>query len=157
MTEFQSKRPRRVWLTVWLIVGVVAVIAAGTLWMVYAPPDTARYNAVIAAVANNRLSSDDTGRVALGGAFAGLTPHDELFVTRQPDGSFVALVPTFYPKGPAIDGLLYTSRPFGPNDHFEHGKGTNVDQLYTKAGAWGHLRLDKRLDDHWYKVSQGVE
>lgn len=157
MAELRTTRSRHVRITVWVVVAAVVVITASVLWVFCSGPSTARYQPLISAIAANQLSADDVGRLALSGPYAGLTPHNEMFLMRRADGSFLALVPTFYPKGPAIIGLLYTSRPFGPGDTFGHGLGIDVVHPFIKVGPWGHLRVDGRIDDHWYKVSQGIE
>ena len=157
MADVKTSVPARTWVKFVVIAGLMAALAAGALWMVYGKPSTSKYDPIISAIASHQLEPEPSGKLVLSGQYAGITPKNEMFVLRNPDGSFLALFPTYYPKGPAIMGLLYTSRPFGETDTFNHGLGVLVIDPYIAVPPWGKLRLDRRVDNHWYEVSQGVE
>jgi hypothetical protein len=157
MTELQTNRPRNTRLAIWVLVFCVAAAAAGVLWFLLGSPRTSRYQPIIDAYAGRQIFPDSVGRITLTPPYTGLTPRDEIFVQRRPDGAFLAFFPTFYPKGAEIAGLLYTSRPFEQTDWFRHGLGIDLVHPFLNVGPWSHLRIDSRIDEHWYRVSQGME
>jgi hypothetical protein len=156
MTNASSPRRSRRTLSVALAALVVAAVTAAAMWAHFAAPNTAKYQPLLAQLASGQLQAEANGRVDLSQSFPGLTPHDEAFITRRDDGSFVALLPTDYPKGIAIAGLLYTSRPLQIDDTYVRTSGTALDRRYVDAGPWRGLSIDARVDEHWYRVSKGV-
>ena len=147
-------------------VGVAAVVAVAVAvggflaWRHAARPVDPRLAAVVARLAADPLSMpvDGRGRVDLSTTgFAGLTPRDEAFVVRRPDGSFVALFPTYYGGGTTLVGLLYTSRPFAPGDTFDTQPTQGDTQTVIHVANYRGTRIDNRIDDHWYRVSYGMK
>jgi hypothetical protein len=138
---------------------VVAAFTGAALWYWFAGPNTQKYQPLIDRLASNpgEFEADPMGRVDISKNFPGLTPHDEIFLQRRDDGSFLALMPTFYPgKGIAIGGLLYSSRPLRLEDTYVKATGTSLDRRLVDVGGWTKLRLDTRIDDHWYRASKGM-
>src|SRR5436305_9585104 len=99
------RRTRMKWVV--LAAALLALAIGAALWFWFAGPNTGKYGPMLAQLAAGQLGADDKGRVTLAEAFPGLTPRDEAFVLRRDDGSFAAFIPTYYPKGIAIVGLLY--------------------------------------------------
>jgi hypothetical protein len=137
-----------------LSVCAVCLVMALALWTHFANPSTGKYAPVIQRLADNQLKANILGHVDLSGKFPGLTPHDEMFLTRRTDGSFLAFFPTFYGQGTAIAGLVYTSRLFQPGDTYMRQSAAEIDRPAIDVGDWSHLLIDKRLDEHWYTVSR---
>jgi hypothetical protein len=104
---------------------------------------------VIQLLTDRKLDCDELGRIDLTSLLPGVTPHDEMFLTRRSDGSFLALFPTYYGPGTSIIGMMYTSRPLQEQDTYSH----SLNQREITIGNWTKLAIDKRLDDHWYSVS----
>jgi hypothetical protein len=154
-----GRRPReRAW-----VVAAVLVAAVGTAgytgWRHYARPVDGRYKTVVALLAGGPSAlppTDYRGRIDLAAHFAGLTPHDEMFVVRRDDGSFLALFPTFYGNGTTLAGLLYASRPLGEADTYIRQATMGQAQRVIDVGAYHHMDFDRRIDDHWYQVSYGM-
>jgi hypothetical protein len=134
---------------------VVFAVTAYALWSHFANPSTSKYEPVIEQLAGGSLNPDKLGRVRLT-SYSGLTPKDEIFVTRRADGSFVAFFPTYYGPGICIAGTLYTSRPLQDQDTYHQELSTAFDRRLIDVGSWPKLSIDKKLDDHWFMVSRGL-
>jgi hypothetical protein len=155
----QSRAPRRSRVILVAMAAVLAAMATGiALWFWFATPNTKKYQPLIDRLTGNpgEFEPNQLGRVDLSKTFPGLTPRDELFLRRRDDGSFVALMPTYYPKGIAIAGLLYTSRPLRLEDTYVRTSGTSLDRRLIDVGGWSKLSIDARIDEHWYRVSRGI-
>jgi hypothetical protein len=138
---------------------VVAACTGAALWYWFATPNTGKYQPLIDRLASNpaEFETDQMGRVDISKTFPGITPRNEIFLQRRDDGSFLALMPTYYPaKGIAIGGLLYSSRPMRLEDTYVKATGTSLDRRLVDVGGWTKLRLDTRIDDHWYRASKGM-
>jgi hypothetical protein len=157
-TEMAEVRSVNRWQVYKIVLSACAVCAvtALALWFHFADPSTTKYTPVLQQLADNQLHANTLGHVDLSGPFPGLTPHDEMFLTRRTDGSFLAFFPTFYGQGTAVGGLVYTSRLFQPGDTYMRRTLTNIDRPVVDVADWPHLMIDKRLDDHWYTVSRGL-
>ena len=151
--NLNAPRRSRVALVAMLITTTLAVTAF-LLWYWFAT-HTAKYEPIIRQIEANQLGASGPV-IDLSKAFPGVTPRDEMFITRRPDGSFVALFPTYYGKGISIGGLLYTSRPLRPEDTYLAVFGTALDRRQIDVGSWAKLSLDDRVNEHWYRVSRGV-
>jgi hypothetical protein len=141
-----------------LIVGVI-VVTAGTalaLWAWFGGPNTRRYEPIVQSLTSGEFANTPTGRIDLAQQFPGVTPQNEMFVTRRGDGSFMAMFPTFYGKGQTIGGLVYTSRPLRVEDTYIRKSGTSLDRPYIDVGPWNKLSVDARVNEHWYRVSRGI-
>ena len=121
------------------------------IWHHFANPSTRPYAPVIQLIADGQLDCDNFGRIDLASRFPGLTPHDEMFLTRRSDRSFLAMFPTYYGRGTSLAGLMYTSRPLQAQDTYIHSY--DIAQREITVAGWTKLAIDKRLDDHWYMVS----
>ncbi len=132
-------------------IAVVSALVAVALWMHFSNPSTSLYAPVVQEIAAGKLRGDARGHVDLAGSFPGITPHDEIFLVRRIDDSFLALFPTYYGRGTSLVGLMYTSRPLQDEDTFSHAE-TPTRRL-VDVGSWTNMAIDKRLDDHWYQVS----
>jgi hypothetical protein len=142
-------------------VALVAVLITATLaasafllWYWFAP-HTGRYGPILKQIEANQLGATG-GRIDLSHDFPGVTPHDEAFITRRPDGSILVMFPTYYGKGISIGGLMYTSRPLRSDDTYVQELGTVLDRRVIDVGNWTRLSLDDRVNEHWYRVSRGV-
>jgi hypothetical protein len=134
----------------------IILVTAGTalaLWAYFRAPDTAQYAPVISLLNAGQLNAD-RGRIDLAKSFPGLSPNDQMYLTRRPDGSYVAMFPTYCGKGFTIAGLLYSSRPLTQSDTYSAAWGTNLSQRFIDVGSWKHLILNHRIDEHWYRVSR---
>jgi hypothetical protein len=134
-----------------IAIAVVAVIVL--VWWKYALPSTAKYQPLIRLLEQNQLPKDEQGHVDLSRGFPGITPHDEMMVTRRDDGSFLALFPTYYGEGTQIAGLMYTSRLLRPEDCRGRDDSNRFTDRVIGVGSYRFLLIDQRLDDHWYRVS----
>ncbi len=141
---------------VWTAVVLVAAATGYGLWAFASRPNTSRYASIIAELAGGKLNGDDHGRIDLSSASPSLTPHDEIFLTRRDDGSFLVFFPNYYAKGPAIAGLMYSSRPLTPRDIYELPMGVEFNQPLIRIGPWKRLVINQKIDEHWYKVSYGM-
>ena len=141
-----------------MVVAVVAVVAlaagGGLLAWRHAHADD-KYAAIIDVLTHDpaALPPDHRARVDLSGRFAGITPHDEAFVVRRDDGSFVAMFPTDYGAGTTLTGRLYTSRPFQDGDTYLEQTRMGAVHYDIDIGSYRHLNINDRLNDHWYIVS----
>ena len=141
---------------VWAAVLLVAAATGYGLWAFLSGPDTGKYAPVIADLASHKLGDGGSGIIDLSKTFSGLTPHDEIFLTRRADGSFVVLFPTYYAPGSVIAGLMYTSRPLNDQDTFVMATEVGFDKLLIRVGTWKRLSINRKIDQNWYKVSQGM-
>ena len=137
--------------------GILAVAGGvGSLLYVFlSGPNLAKYDPILRELDANRLT-DTHGRIDLTGTLADLTPHKEMFLTRRPDGSYLAMFPTYYGKGIEIAGLMYTSRLLRENDVTLVSTGVSLTQRNIAIGPWTKLVLEKRVNEHWYRVSRGL-
>jgi hypothetical protein len=135
---------------------IVCGVTAYALWAHFSNPPTSKYEPVIEQLASGKLNSDEIGNVSLAGAFAGLTPKDEMYLTRRSDGSFLAFFPTYCGPGVCVAGLVYTSRPLQEQDTYYGPLKTVLDRRLINVGSWPKLQMNKKLDDHWYMVSRGL-
>jgi hypothetical protein len=150
-------RRERAWIVA--VVLVAAASATGYLaWRRYARPMDRRYQLVIRALADDPAANkaDGRGRVGLSGGNVGLTPRNELFVSRRDDGSFVALFPTYYGNGAQLEALMYTSRPLRDGDTYLRQPTLGVVQHAIDIGNYRHVIIDDRIDDHWFHASYGM-
>ncbi len=143
----------------WVVVAALVAAAAGigyAGWRHFAGPVDRRYLAVVERAATGPAAlppTDPRGRVDLAHVAPGLTPHDEAFVLRRDDGSFLVLFPTYYGSGLTLAGLMYTSRPLrGDDTHIRQTTLGRARRVIT-IGYYGHTDIDDRIDDHWYHVS----
>lgn len=128
---------------------VVAALVGGALWYHFSNPDPSRYEPVVKALTANEWPSD-SGRISLTARFPGLTPRDEMYITRRADQSFLALFPTYYGRGTSLLALMYTSRPIDDADTWANA--SDPLHRYITVARW-KLCIDRRIDDHWYLVS----
>jgi hypothetical protein len=135
---------------------LVSGITSYALWAHFSNPPTGKYDPVIEQLASGKLDGDSIGRVDLSRAFQGLTPKDEMFITRRTDGSFLAFFPTYYGPGICIAGVLYTSRPLQDADTYSIQLASALDRRMIDVGAWPRLTMDKKLDENWFTVSRGL-
>ena len=144
----------------WAVAAVTIVAVAGlAVWRHLARPVDRQLSAIVGVLAADPSAlppADDRHRVPLTGRFAGATPHDEMFLTRRDDGSFLALFPTYYGSGPSIACLLYTSRPLRPGDTYLRQPTLGQSDRVIDAPPYRHMTFDGRVDDHWYRVSYGM-
>lgn len=126
------------------------------LWAFLSGPDIGKYTPIIADLAAGKLDDGGTGIIDLTKSFSGLTPHDQIFLTRRRDGSFVVLFPTYYATGEVIAGLMYTSRPLNDQDTYVLPMGVGFDKPLINVGTWKRLDINRKIDEHWYKVSHGM-
>ncbi len=141
-----------------LVILAAVLVSGGTGWALWAflrGPNTGRFEPVISAIGAGKLDGDVIGRVNLSRTFPGVQERDEMYLTRRGDGSFVAMFPTYYGKGTSIGGLVYTSRPLREEDTEVKNLATTLDRRVIKVGRWA-LDLDRRIDEHWYRVSKGM-
>lgn len=141
---------------IWFTTLAIVIVTGGTalaLWAYYRPPDTARYAPVISLLDAGQLT-DSGGEIDLAKSFPGMVANDRMYLTRHPDGSYLAMFPTYRGKGLTISGLLYCSRPLTDHDTYNAAWGTTMSQRFIDVGAWKHLILNDRLDNHWYRVSR---
>jgi hypothetical protein len=137
-----------------LAVTIVSAAMALAIWEHFANPSTRLYAPVIQLLTAGQLDCDEHGHIDLARQFPGLTPHDEMFVTRRDDRSFLALFPTYYGRGTSLAGLMYSSRPLQDEDTYSHSYA--ITQREITVASWTKLAIDKRLDDHWYMVSHNL-
>jgi hypothetical protein len=137
-----------------LAVTVVCAVVALALWEHFANPNTSIYGPVVQLLAAGQLDGDEYGRIDLISQFPGLTPHDEIFLAHHSDRSFLALFPTYYGRGTSLVGLMYTSRPLQDEDTYTRPIAPTL--RLVDIGGWSRLVIDKRLDDHWYRVSHSL-
>jgi hypothetical protein len=141
---------------VWTAVLLVSAATGYGLWAFLSGPDIGKFTPIIADLAAGKLGDNGTGIIDLTKSFSGLTPHDQIFLTRRPDGSFIALFPTYYGTGDVIAGLMYTSRPLNGQDTYELPVSVGFDQQLIRVGTCKRLNINRKIDEHWYKVSQGM-
>ena len=141
---------------VWTAVVLAAAATGYGLWAFLSGPDTGKYAPIIADLSSHKLDDGGAGIIDLSKSFSGVTPHDEIFLTRRADGSFVVLFPTYYASGEVIAGLMYTSRPLNGQDTFVMATGVSLDKPLIRVGTWKRLNVNRKIDEHWYKVSQGM-
>jgi len=141
---------------VWTAVVLVTAATGYALWAALSGPNLSKYEPLITELAAGTLNDDGNGRIDLSKSFPGLTPNDEIFLTRRPDGSFAALFPTYYSKGPIIAGLMYTSRPLTDQDTYMRSMAIGFNRPLIRIGVWKNLAINRRIDEHWYKVSYGM-
>ncbi len=141
----------------WIVAAMVIIAAASLWWWWRTRLPVGEYLQVINRLDDVQFVPDLHGRIDLSKTFPGVTPQDEMFITRRPDGSFLAFFPTFYAKGPVIAGWMYTSRPLQTTDTFSQGLAVDFNQQLIRVGPWGRLGIDKKADDHWYRVSYGLK
>ena len=141
---------------VWTAVTLVAAATGYGLWAFLSGPNLSQYAPVIAEISAGKLNDDGSGRIDLSKTFPGLTPQDEMFLKRRPDGSFVAMFPNYYAKGPSIAGLIYTSRPLNDQDTYTRARSISFDKPLIAIGTWQRLGIDQKINDNWYKVSYGM-
>jgi hypothetical protein len=149
MTVFRSQRFKAVF-----AITLVAAAMAFAIWDHFSGPDTRAYAPIIDRLAAGQLEGDARGHIDTAKDFPGLTPHDEIFLTRHDDGSFLALIPTYYGPGSSLVGLMYTSRPLQDEDTYSHDFAPGQREI--TIGSWTKLAIDKRIDEHWYLVSHGM-
>lgn len=141
---------------IFLMVITPAAVAAA-LWFFLAQPKTAKFQPAMDAYTAGQLHVEQNGSIDLSAKFPGLTANNQMYVLRRPDNSFLILFPTYYGKGPAIAGLAYTSRPLQEGDTFRLPYGASFEKEMVIIGPWNRLMLDKKINDHWYEVSYGVQ
>jgi hypothetical protein len=134
----------------WAVIGVSLVVAL-LLWVHFSRPNTGIYGPIIQEIAAGKFQGDGRGHVDLSGPFPGVTPHDEMFLVRRSDDSFLAMFPTYYGRGTSLVALLYTSHPLQDEDTFSRPE--MPTRRLIDVGSWTGLSIDKRVDDHWYQVS----
>jgi hypothetical protein len=143
--------------TLLICLAALAVVAGGfVIWWQYIEPSTARYQPLIALMENNKLPMDRPGHIDLARDFPGLTPRNEMMMTRRADGSFVAMFPTKYGEGTEVTGLMYTSRPLGPDDTYFRKNAIHPSDRLIDVGSYASLLIDERVDAHWYQVSYRI-
>jgi hypothetical protein len=146
----------------WVALAAIAVCLAAVgfgLWHHFDRPVSARMDELINLLATDPTAfppGDSRNRIPLTGRFAGLTAHDEMFLTRRPDGSFLVLFPTYYGSGTSIACLLYTSRPLRATDTREQQSTLGKSERVIDAPPYPHMSFDGRIDEHWYRVSFGM-
>ncbi len=143
--------------TLMICLAVIAVVAGGFwIWWQYIAPSTSRYLPVIAMIEQNKLALDRPGHADLTSQYPGVTPHNEMMLTRRDDGSFLALFPVKYGEGSQLSGLMYTSRPLREEDTYFRSSPMHISDRMIDVGPYGGLRIDDRVDPHWYHVSYRI-
>ena len=166
MTDVNLSQPKAVrvgrW-RVWAVMGVVVLVVAGigfAAWRHIARPVDARLEALVGLLATDPTvfpPADARDVVKLPDRFAGVTPHGEMFLVRRGDGSFLAMFPTYYGSGTTIACLLYTSRPLRTDDTYVRQATLGKSNRVIDVASYQHMKLDDRIDDHWYRVSYGID
>ncbi len=149
------KGPRRVRA---LIAGFVVVVAlvGYAAWRHMVRPVSGRLADLVQQIAADPAAFptiDSRNLVSLTGRFSGITPHDEMFLTRRSDGSFMALIPTYYGNGTSIACLLYTSRPLVESDTYMRQATLGRTERVIDVPPYMDMKFDGRVDEHWYRVS----
>src|SRR5271170_3329272 len=130
MAELKTAQRSRT--MVWTAVVLVTAATGYALWAALSGPNLSKYEPLITELAAGTL-------------------NDEIFLTRRPDGSFAALFPTYYSKGPIIAGLMYTSRPLTDQDTYMRSMAIGFNRPLIRIGVWKNLAINRRIDEHWYK------
>ena len=80
-----------------------------------------------------------------------------MYIRRWPGGRFAAFFPQYTAPGPAVAGLMYVSAPLQPGDTYRLDALMNFQKPLIQMSTWRRLRVDRKLDEHWYRVSYGLE
>jgi hypothetical protein len=148
--------PSRARLIILVVCILTPLLAFFVLWWRYSHPDFDKYNAALEAIRAHHITSDDWGRVDCSKQFPGLCPQDMALVTYLDDGNFRAVFPTYRDKDATLAGLMYTSRPLVEDDTKPRPSAIRFDERIIQVGSYGGLLLEKKLNDHWYKVSYKI-
>ncbi len=136
---------------------VVPLSAVFVLGWQYAHPNFDKYNAALEAMRTHHISVDQDGRVDFSKQFPGLCPQDGMaLITYLDDGNFMAVFPTWRDKDATLAGLMYTSRLLQEDDTRPRISAVHFDERIIKVGSYSSLLLEKKLNDHWYKVSYRI-
>lgn len=122
----------------------------------YAHPNFDKYTAALEAMRTHNIVVDGEGRVDFSKQFPGLCPQDMALVTYLDDGNMRAVFPTYRDKDATLAGLMYTSRPLQEEDTIPRPSAIRFDERLIKVGSYSGLLLEKKLNDHWYKVSYKI-
>ena len=117
---------------------------------------SAKFDAVVSDIQSGVLVVHTNGAVRLPAKFASLTPNDEIFVEKKPDGSLFVLFPTWYGRGNDLDGVLYCSRALLPSDYNTIDWGAGGKQQHIDVGGRDMLTVHD-YKPHWYKVSRRLD
>jgi len=115
-----------------------------------------KYEPVVTDIQSGALVIHTNGAVRLSGKFDGLTPDDQIFVEKKPDGSLFVLFPTWYGRGNDLDGVLYCSRDLLPSDYYTIAWGSGGKQQHIDVGGRDMLTVHD-YKPHWYKVSRRLD
>ena len=116
----------------------------------------AKFEPVVSDIQAGVLKFQTNGVVGLPTKFVGLTPKDEIFVEKKPDGSLFVLFPTWYGRGNDIEGVLYCSHALLPSDFYTIDWGAGGKQQHIDVGGRDMLTVHD-YQPHWYKVSRRVD
>jgi len=153
----KSETSSRARLLIVILSVALPLLAVFMLWWQYAHPNFDKYSAAIEAMRTHHISVDLQGRVDFSKQFPGLCPQDGMALVTYLDGSeFRAVFPTYRDKDATLAGLMYTSRPLQEDDTIPRPSAIRFDQRLIRVGSYGGLLLEKKLNDHWYKVSYKI-
>ena len=117
-----------------VIIVIVAIALTLGAWFYFSAPSPKQFQPIVDSLTSGNLKSAKTGTISTERPYPGLFPRDEMFVVRRPDGTFLALFPTYRNKGTDIAGLLYTSRPLVESDTYPMPSGLNIKKETNRRG-----------------------
>ena len=104
----------------------IAVIALGC------NQRSAKFDPVVQEIHSGVIAVPTNGIVQLPQRFAGLTPRDEVYAEKKPDGRLLILFPDWYGRGSDVEGWLYCSGPLQASDYYTIDWGAGGKQQHRR-------------------------
>lgn len=140
-----------------VVIAIVAIAALIAGWFYFTAPSPAKFQPLVRALSTGNMKKEPTGLVDISNSFPGVVPKNQIDITRRPDGSLLVLIPTYRTRGNNLGGFMYTSRPLRDSDVYTRARGLNFARPRINIGEVHKLIIDKRINEHWYRVSYGLE
>jgi len=115
-----------------------------------------KFAPVVQAIQSGQLSVQTNGIFRLPQRFAGLTPSDDVFVERRPDGVLFVLFPTWYGRRNDLEGFLYCARELQASNYYTIDWGAGGKRQHIDVAGRDMLTV-QNYRSHWYRVTRRLD
>lgn len=134
----------------------LAIVCCITVSAFGCSPRNLKFAPVASDIQSGVLTVPTNGVLQLPQRFAGLTPKNEVYAEKKPDGRWLILFPEWYGRGRDVEGFLYCSGALQSSDFYTIDWGSGGKNQHIEVAGYDMLTV-RNYKPHWYLVSKRLD
>ncbi len=119
---------------------------------------------IVLDIKQGKLKSDTKGVIVLPDCYKSTTCNGKVYIHHKSNGLLLILFETWQGHDSNMTGVLYCSQTLSHSDLHKYDRTKQLeiemmigDRIQGMTGESVEVRLDKKIDNHWYYVSRGLD